>query len=86
QQYGKDDSEYINSISRKALNQLLIDHAEKTERVRFHFNHRAQGFDSLRNSVSIVDENDKSPVELLADIVIGCDGAASAIRNQLSAE
>ena len=86
QQYGKDDSEYINSISRGALNQLLLDHAEKSGKVKFHFKHKAAAADCVRNSVTLLDENTGDSRELLADIVIGCDGSSSAIRSNMEKE
>src|SRR5260370_42061867 len=39
QRYGRDDSQYINSISRGDLNKILMTAAEKTGRVKIEFNH-----------------------------------------------
>jgi kynurenine 3-monooxygenase len=39
QRYGRDDSEYINSISRGDLNKILMTAAESTGRVKIEFNH-----------------------------------------------
>src|SRR5262245_47560564 len=39
QRYGRDDSEYINSISRGDLNKVLMNAAENTARVKIEFNH-----------------------------------------------
>jgi kynurenine 3-monooxygenase len=64
QPYGIDESQYINSISRAALNKTLMTHAEKTGRVRIHFSTRAGRIDFF-------------PAE---EVVIGSDGSASAIR------
>jgi kynurenine 3-monooxygenase len=83
QQYGKDDSEYINSISRGTLNQLLLHKAEETGKVHFHFKSKVTDLDAKRNSLTILDETTKKESELLADIVIGCDGSASAVRTRL---
>jgi kynurenine 3-monooxygenase len=83
QQYGKDDSEYINSISRGTLNQLLLNKAEETGKVHFHFKSKVTDLDAKRNSLRILDEAKKTESEILADIVIGCDGAASAVRTRL---
>jgi kynurenine 3-monooxygenase len=83
QQYGKDDSEYINSISRGALNQLLLTKAEETGKVHFHFTNKATNLDARRNSLTLLDETTKTENEILADIVIGCDGSASALRSRL---
>src|SRR4030095_6622817 len=39
QRYGRDDSQYINSISRSDLNQILISAAENAGNVKVEFNH-----------------------------------------------
>src|SRR5689334_11114858 len=43
--YGRDDSEYINSMSRGGLNALLMTKAEATGRVRIHFSTRLVDYD-----------------------------------------
>jgi kynurenine 3-monooxygenase len=83
QQYGKDDSEYINSISRGELNKLLLDQAEATKRAHFHFNQKALGLDLFRNTLELIDESKNETTALTADIIIGSDGSASAIRNDM---
>ncbi|MEO8664987.1 MAG: FAD-dependent monooxygenase, partial [Ignavibacteria bacterium] len=40
QRYGKDDSEYINAVSRAELNKSLMDLASKNPKVKIHFNER----------------------------------------------
>jgi kynurenine 3-monooxygenase len=84
QPYGKDDSEYINSISRSSLNKLLLNHAEKTGKVRFHFQNKVTGINIENNAITVSDELKKKSFELMSDVVIGCDGTSSAIRNQLA--
>src|SRR3954467_372909 len=46
--YGRDDSEYINSMSRGGLNALLMTKAEETGRVRIHFSMRLVDYDFER--------------------------------------
>src|SRR6266852_4361198 len=46
--YGRDDSEFINSMSRGELNKLLMTEAERTGRVRIEFQQRLVGYDSGR--------------------------------------
>lgn len=86
QQYGKNDSEYINSISRSALNQLLLDHAEKSGKVRLHFKQKALSANIANNSVRILDDEAKQTLEWTAKLLIGCDGSASAVRNQMHSD
>ena len=45
QPYGKDDSEYGNSVSRSGLNRILVEKAEATGSVNIHFNQRACSVD-----------------------------------------
>src|SRR3984957_1230565 len=45
QPYGRDDSEYINSISRASLNKLLMTCGEETGLVDIHFDQKCTGID-----------------------------------------
>lgn len=80
QPYGKNESEYINSISRKDLNVTLMNEAEKYPTVTIHFNKRCIGYDSKTNSTQFLDEQTNQQIEIQGDVVIGTDGSASAIR------
>jgi len=83
QPYGKDDSECINSISRAALNKFLMSSAEKTGKVRFHFQEKALGMDFERSILKLSNEKTNSVHERFADIVIGTDGSASRLRDDM---
>ncbi len=83
QPYGKDDSEYGNSVSRGGLNKLLMDKAEATGRVRFHFNMKAQDVDFDQNVMTFIDEQNEI-VNVRAALILGTDGAASAVRQQMT--
>ncbi|MDR3615212.1 MAG: NAD(P)/FAD-dependent oxidoreductase [Candidatus Obscuribacterales bacterium] len=83
QQYGKDDTEYINSISRGDLNKLLLSEAESTKHANFHFQQKAIGIDLFRNALELENENKNEITTLAAQIIIGTDGSASAIRNDM---
>jgi len=82
QPYGKDDTEYGNSVSRGGLNKLLMDKAEATGHVRFHFNMKAQDADFDRNSITFIDENNQT-IDVRAAVIFGTDGAASAVRQHM---
>jgi kynurenine 3-monooxygenase len=86
QQYGKNDSEYINSISRSALNQLLLDHAEKLGNVNLHFKQKALSANIASNSIRILDEDSRQTQEWTAKLLMACDGSASAVRNQMHSD
>ncbi len=86
QAYGKSDDEFINSISRGSLNKLLMTKAEATGAVRFFFEQKAMGLDVEHNHVSFVDELSEPhhSYKVEADIVIGTDGSASKIRDDIT--
>ncbi len=76
QPYGK-DGQAINSISRGGLNKLLIEKAEAAG-VTVHFDHKCIGVDHEHSVVSL--EHNGKQLEIEADVIIGTDGAYSAIR------
>jgi len=73
--YGRDASEYINSMSRGGLNKLLMTKAEESGRVRIHFEHRLVDYDFTRKMARFEDGS-----EVHAPVVIGTDGSASSLR------
>jgi kynurenine 3-monooxygenase len=82
QRYGKDDSEVINSVSRAALNIVLMNAAEERG-VKIHFQQRCTGFDLRTRAVELRDEESGKLSSVESEIVIGTDGATSAIRTEL---
>jgi len=79
QPYGK-EGQAINSISRGGLNTLLLNKAEEAG-VRFHFGIKCVGIDFER-PVAYLESNDSS-FDIHADIIIGADGAYSAVRQAM---
>ncbi len=73
--YGRDASEYINSMSRGGLNKLLMTKAEESGRVRIHFEQRLVDYDFTRKMARFEDGS-----EAHAPVVVGTDGSASALR------
>jgi kynurenine 3-monooxygenase len=82
QPYGKNESEVINSISRAELNVALMNAAEEQGAV-IHFNQRCAGYDLRSHSVRLHHEETHAESTKEADVVIGCDGSASAIRTEM---
>lgn len=80
QPYSKNENENINSISRRELNVILMDEAEKFPNVRFHFHHRSTGINLQTGEVHFVDERMNTEKTISGATVIGTDGSASAIR------
>src|SRR4030088_2709558 len=79
--YGRDDSEFINSMSRGELNKLLMTEAERTGRVRIEFQQRLVGYEGGR--ARLRDERSGDEREVAAPVVLGSDGSASALRAAL---
>jgi len=82
QPYGKDESEVINSISRAELNISLMTAAENRG-VKILFQHRCRGFDLRTGELRLREEQAGQDVTVESDVVIGCDGSASAIRSEM---
>ena len=81
--YGKDENEFINSVSRAELNMKLMSRAEKTGKVKIHFEQRCLGMDFTKRIVSFVDEASQEKKSLRSDCVIGTDGSASNLRSSM---
>lgn len=82
QRYGKDDSEVINSISRAELNIALMNAAE-AQGVKIHFQKRCTGINFKTGALRLRNEETHDEQTIESDVVIGCDGSASAIRGQM---
>jgi kynurenine 3-monooxygenase len=79
QPYGK-QGQFINSVSRSALNIVLMNKAEELG-VQFYFEQRISKVDLEHTSLTIA--NGQSVAEQKFDLIIGADGAFSAVRNAL---
>jgi kynurenine 3-monooxygenase len=73
--YGRSEREFINSMSRGELNKLLMTRAEETGNVRIHFGERLIDYDFNRRIARF------DPFgEVRAEVIVGSDGSASALR------
>jgi kynurenine 3-monooxygenase len=61
QRYGKDDTEYINAVSRAELNNSLMNLAEKNDNVKIFFNERCTGADFKNAEIFL--HNEKTGVK-----------------------
>ena len=79
QPYGNKSQHYINSVSRSAINQMLITHAEKTGNVKIHFNMKCDQIDLINNKMQFGEKilDIKSPV-------IGADGYKSVVSKNIA--
>jgi kynurenine 3-monooxygenase len=76
--YGRDDSEVIWSVNRGSLNMTLLDAAEAAG-ARIHFDQRLASVDWNKSTLQLCDEAGTTR-EHIAPLVIGADGAGSALR------
>ncbi len=83
QRYGKDDTEYINAVSRADLNKSLMNLAEKNPFVKIYFNQRCDGIDFKNSEVSFHNDITNESAKVISDVVIATDGATSAVRMEM---
>ncbi len=83
QRYGKDDSEYINAVSRAELNKALMNLAEGYDGVNLHFNQRCTGMDFETGEVLLHDEEKNSSYKAKPETTIATDGATSPVRQSM---
>ncbi|HET6987688.1 MAG TPA: NAD(P)/FAD-dependent oxidoreductase [Kribbella sp.] len=84
QAYSASGDRAINSISRGALNNALLTAASDAPGVTVEFEHRLVELDSQAGRMVFATPAGK--VSASADVVLGADGAGSAVREQLLAE
>ena len=72
--------QFINSISRTELNMILISEAERLG-VNFKFDHRCLEVDPVKTEVTFLAHKDT--LHYRADVLVGADGAFSAVRTAL---
>lgn len=83
QRYGKDDSEYINSVSRAELNKSLMNLAEDYDNVNIHFGQRCKDMDFETGGIIFHDEFKDIKHRLKPGTIIATDGSASAVRKAM---
>ena len=82
QRYGRDDSEVIWSVNRGALNTTLLDAAEEAG-ASIHFDQRLDSVDWTTSTLNLCSEDGVAHAHH-AGIILGCDGAGSALRAAMS--
>lgn len=84
QRYGRDDNEVIWSVHRGRLNLSLLDAAEAAG-ATLHFDVRLDDIDWAGNELLLVDA-DGGTRRHRAGLIIGCDGAGSAVRAAMATQ
>ena len=80
--YSADPTRAIMSFSRSALNMMLLRAAAAHPTVELFFDHRCTDIDESRGT-AVFEWKDGTRVEVTADLVVGADGAFSAMRRHL---
>lgn len=80
QPYGK-EGQFINSVSRTALNMKLMDLAEE-HRIEIIFNHKCETIDWEKNKIVFENSRSSRHTNQKFDLLFGADGAFSAARLQ----
>ena len=76
------DNRAIYSVSRGELNNRLLSEAEKMPNVTLHFSYRCMDVD-LDKAACVFSGKGEEPKTVAADVVLGCDGAFSAVRAKM---
>ncbi|MGB5944094.1 MAG: NAD(P)/FAD-dependent oxidoreductase [Leeuwenhoekiella sp.] len=82
--YSGRDHEFINSISREDLNIMLLDECDNFSRIKMFFNEKCTGVD-IEEGVAHFEATDGTTRSITADVVMGADGVASALRKSMLA-
>lgn len=83
--YGK-EGECILSIDRRFLNELLLTEAEKYPNVTVKFEHKLVSCNTATGTMVFENKNTKEKTEESTDLIVGCDGSYSAVRQSLAKE
>lgn len=81
--YGHKEGEVINAVSRGLLNVRLLEAADEYENINIHFHRRCTRYDTAARTLTFAHEEAGKEETVAADVVIGTDGAFSAIRRAL---
>lgn len=83
QRYGTADAHHLLSIPRQVLQELLRDQAVRAG-ARIHYGRECVGVDAVRPAVTVRDKDGRR-TRHEGDLLIGCDGANSAVRGAIAA-
>ena len=83
QPYGR-TGQGINSVSRSDLNRQLLDAAEQSKGVRIRFGMRCRDVDPEAGLVEAEDVRTGAIEQVSADLIVGADGAFSAVRARMA--
>ncbi|XP_055842164.1 kynurenine 3-monooxygenase isoform X1 [Episyrphus balteatus] len=82
--YDSCNHQCLYSVGRKYLNEILLNKGEQYENIHLHFQHKLVTANLTEGTMQF--NRNYSSTEIVnteADLIIGCDGAFSAVRNQM---
>ncbi|MCI4667257.1 MAG: FAD-dependent monooxygenase [Bacteroidia bacterium] len=83
--YSGREEDFINSVSRSGLNITLLDEAEKMDNLTLHFHSSCQKVELENGAIHVKNMQSGEVRREEADLVIGTDGAGSAVRSSMMA-
>jgi len=81
QPYGEAE-QAIYSVSRAELNRILMDTAESYDKVKMQFDTKCSRINTKENTIELAQKNGET-LTLQPDLIMGADGAFSAVRSSL---
>lgn len=81
--YSGREKDYINSVSREGLNIALLNAADEFDDVQVHFNSKCVSVDIEKAKATFVNTETGEEYQEEGAVVIGTDGAGSAVRRSL---
>lgn len=86
QPYGQKEHEVIYSVSRAGLNKILMDAAESTGKVNFHFGCQINDIDWSLSSMKMQRNGGETVETIPFERLVGTDGAGSVVRKAILAQ
>nr|QHN70696.1 cinnabar [Limenitis arthemis astyanax] len=81
--YDARTNQCIYSVGRNYLNGILLKESENYDNVEKYFNHKLVESNFQKGSLTFVKMDTKETVQVKADLIIGADGAFSAVRKEM---
>ncbi|XP_031640865.1 kynurenine 3-monooxygenase-like [Contarinia nasturtii] len=81
--YDSNTNQCIYSVGRKHLNEVLLNEAEKYSNIHLNFNRKMTSAKLRQRQVTFHDEKNDGIENVAGDLIVGCDGAFSAVRRAM---
>ncbi|GAB0094573.1 Kynurenine 3-monooxygenase [Sergentomyia squamirostris] len=81
--YDKTKNQCIYSVGRKHLNEILLNAAERYPNIHLKFNQKLVDMNIEDNQMTFINPQTKETNDETTDLIIGCDGAFSAVRRHM---